>query len=359
MKIGIDIRPMLGQRAGIGYYVHWLVLSLAKIDHKNEYYLFSDKPFPLHINNPNFIRVVVPSPFWHLKVALEVIRRKIDLYHSTHSFIVPALIGSKSVLTFHDASAFRFSDTPTLKVKFLTKLFMRWALNRSGMIIVPSQSTKEDVLEFSSAKEKKIRVIPEAVDDYFSASKERDIVVKTKYQLPEKFILFNATIEPRKNIARLLEAYGFLREKYGLEIPLILAGKKGWGVREEDLNKQGVKWLGWVPDNALPSLYRLSTLFVYPSVFEGFGLSVLKAFKMGVPVLTSNVSSLPEVADHAALLVDPFKSDEIAEGMRKILGDQDYAERLVKSGREWLRNFSWDTTARKTLEVYQNFYETS
>lgn len=352
MKIGIDVRPMLGQRAGIGYYVWGLLSGLAEIDKVNQYYLFSNKDFRLPFANLNFHKVILRAPFWHLRVVWEVKRKKLDLYHSTHSFIVPAILGGRTILTFHDASAFKFAQTHTLKVRFLTLLLMRFALFRTKRIIVPSESTRKDVIRIASAKKGKVVVIPEAVDDYFVTSRERDVVVKAKYELPHNYLFFNATLEPRKNIYRLLEAHQLLKGKYGLEVTLVLAGKRGWNFDETVLNKKGVKWLGWVPENALPSLYRLASLFVYPSLYEGFGLSVLKAFKMETPVLTSNVSSLPEVANGAAILVDPNNTEEIARQMAKILKDKSLAKEMIEKGREWVKNFTWEKAAHETLKVY-------
>jgi glycosyltransferase involved in cell wall biosynthesis len=185
--------------------------------------------------------------------------------------------------------------------------------------------------------------------------------IKQKYHLPDRFILFVGTLEPRKNIIRLLEAYARIKDK--LPHKLVIAGTKGWlyqpifeAVKRLSL-RNNVIFLGYVDDGNLPALYNLADLFVYPSIYEGFGLPVLEAMACGIPVITSNVSSLPEVAGDAAVLVDPYNVKELAGAMKHVLTNASLRKQVINKGFQQAKNFSWKKCARETLKVYEEVYD--
>lgn len=355
MRVGIDVRPMLEEKAGIGYYVWGLLTGLAKVDSKNHYVLFANRYFEFR-EQENFEKKIITSPLWHVQASRAVKKMNLDVYHSTHSLIIPSFLNRPTVLTFHDASAFKVKETQTLKVKLITNSLLKMAAQKAKKIIVPSLSSEKDLLKLVGIKKEKITVIAEAVDEGFSKTDKKQIdEIKKRYSLPEKYILFNATLEPRKNVKRLIKAFQEIKKE--IKQDLVLAGKIGWGMKREEVKGERVHYLGWVPDLDLPALYSGADLFVYPSLYEGFGLSILKAFKAEVPVLTSNLSSLPEVAGDAALLVDPLDTSAIAQGMKKILTNESFFEKLKTAGLRRVKDFTWEKTALQTLKVYESLIE--
>jgi glycosyltransferase involved in cell wall biosynthesis len=211
-------------------------------------------------------------------------------------------------------------------------------------------------------REEKIRVINEAANENFKIIQAKDILddCMKRYNLPEKFILYVGTLEPRKNIVRLLQAFSGVHEKTG--VPLTIVGKKGWKYKEIfntflDLNlEEKVLFTGYVEPEELPALYNLATLFVYPSLYEGFGLPPLEAMQCGCPVVTSSVSSLPEVVGDAAIKVNPRSIQEIEQAMCRLLSDENLRNNYIEQGVKQAEKFSWERCARETYQVYQEVW---
>jgi len=232
-------------------------------------------------------------------------------------------------------------------------------LQAADAVIAISESTRRDAIRLYGMDEEKIRVIYEGVSPRFCvASPEAISVVRQKHSLPESFILSVGTIEPRKNLTSLLGAYRALKNQ-GAEWKLVIVGKKGWlyegffsRLRELGLENE-VIFPGFVPDEDLPAFYSAADLFVFPSLYEGFGLPVLEAMACGAPVITSNTSSLPEVAGEAALLVDPTSVEELAGGMRRVLESKELRDELRAKGPKQAAKFRWENAARETLSVYE------
>jgi glycosyltransferase involved in cell wall biosynthesis len=362
MHIGIDIREMLGRKAGIGYYIYGLLIGLDKIDSENEYFLYADQDFNLDLSRLRFHKRIfkLPSQLWHFAVILDIFASRLDVFHSTFSFIIPTLLGLITVTTIHDASAILFGDTHSLKVKTLHRLFFNFAAKRTNRVIADSFSSKNDIARLTGVKDNKIVVTHLAVDDDYKPLGEESInVIRRKYNIPKEYILFNATLEPRKNVSRLIRAFHLMRNKFGVTHRLVLAGKKGWLyneifslVRNLDLERE-VIFTNWVPDEDLPALYSAAAVVAYPSLYEGFGLSILKAFACGTPVVTSNISSMPEVAGDAAILVDPYDTEALAESLWRVISDEKFAKNLREKGFAQVKKFSWEKTAKDTLEVYK------
>ncbi|KKR83712.1 MAG: Glycosyl transferase group 1 [Candidatus Daviesbacteria bacterium GW2011_GWA1_41_61] len=362
MRIGIDVRPLIGQRAGIGYYVYGLLIGLNKRAANNEFYLYADNDFEINLPNLKIHKKVIKNSgiLWHFLVVLDILINKIDLYHSTHSFIIPVILGNRTITTFLDASSILFAQTHSLKVKFLGRLLFSLAAKRTGKVLAISQSTKNDIIKIAKVNKDKISVIYCAVDDSYRPIPNESVKkILSKYNLPARYLLYNATLEPRKNPLRLIEAYYQLKTKHPKMKPLVMVGKKGWLYEEifELVKKlrlgKDVIFTNWVPDEDLPALYSGALILVYPSLFEGFGLSLLKAFACGTPVVTSKISSMPEVSRGAAILVDPYDSGDIATAVWKVISNKKLADDLRKKGFERVKKFSWQRTARKTLEVYR------
>ena len=358
MKIGIDYRPALGEFAGIGYYCQGLIEGLSKLKIENTFYLYIDKELPRdHLNFGK--RIIKNHNLFHPGVLSDLALGRIDLFHSTHSLIVPSF-SKKTVVTIHDISALTFQDAQR-KAKIISKLLLIRAIRNTQKIIVPSKATKEEILKLTPLERTKIVVIPEAADNNFYPRSEKEIkFVREKYNLAKNYILFNATIEPRKNVLRLIHAYNYLRKNKKITEELVLIGKPGWGygsgleiIKNLNLTDQ-IKLLGWVKEDDLPALYSGAKIFVYPSLQEGFGLSILKAFKTQIPVAVSNIEVLKEICADAAVFFDPYRIESIAESIFKLLKNNKLANELIKKGEGRVKNYSFEKMARATFEVYQS-----
>jgi len=289
----------------------------------------------------------------------------VDVAHFTNFTAFP-IRGAKTVLTVHDLAFLRFPRTIELKNYITLKACLRFSLDIADRIIVPSFSTKKDIVDFYKYPEEKIVVIPLGVnhDIYRPIADIHSLnAFKQKHSLG-RYILFLGTLEPRKNAARLLDAYSILCKKMGVEQTpdLIFGGGRGWKnkafeVKYQNLDKpirNKIRFLGYLPQEELPFLYSGADVFVFPSLWEGFGLPPLEAMACGTPVVTSNVSSLPEVVGDAAILVDPNSAEEIADAIYQILIDEHLALSLRSAGLTQATKFTWSNTALQTYKVYES-----
>lgn len=371
MRIAIDARIAHYTGAGIGQYAVHLAQALARLDTTNQYVLLqSRKDQRTLVDDPCVQRQGMWTPSHHrweqgllaaeFKLLPAVRRLHIDLLHST-DFIPPLRVrGFKSVITVHDLAFLRWPH-------FLTEESARYygqveaAVERADHIIAVSESTKNDLVKLLGAPRSKITVVYEAADPLYRpmARDEARALIGSKFPLPEEFILFVSTIEPRKNIATLLRAYRRLLDSYKVTASLVLAGATGWladqifeTVEQLDLQRH-VVFLGRVQNGDLVYLYNLARCLAHPAYYEGFGLTPLEAMACGTPVVVSNVSSLPEVVGDAALLIDPSDDEELAVALHRLLTDEALAARLREKGLARAATFSWERTAEETLAVYQ------
>jgi glycosyltransferase involved in cell wall biosynthesis len=365
IRIGVDTRLMQHQPAGITRYTRHLLQELAKLNHRDEFIIFQHRRHrtPL-IEQANFRRATLFAPVHtHIEqwmLPLELIRFSLDLLHST-DFIPPLYTTVPTVITVHDLAFLHWPH-------FLTKDSAAYygqidrAVRHAQHIIVPSESTKQDLTAMLGVPPVKISVIYEAADELFVPlpfEKTRAEVMQ-KYGLPASFILFVGTIEPRKNVDGLIRAFHHLRHKYGVnDTALVIAGGSGWLyeetlalIRELELEKQ-VFLVGRVVDAELHKLYVSARCHVHAAHYEGFGLPPLEAMACGTPTIVSNVSSLPEVVGDAALLVNPSNWEEIAVAIHRLLSDDALHAELREKGLQRARHFSWESAARRTMEVYQ------
>jgi glycosyltransferase involved in cell wall biosynthesis len=365
MRIGVDVRLMHYQPAGISRYTWHLLQALAELDTTDAFVILQH---PRHrsplIQQPNFRRATLFAPVHHrfeqYLLAPDLLRFRLDLLHST-DFIPPLYSAVKSVITVHDLAFLHYPHFLTAESAAYYGQIDR-AIMHAAHVIVPSESTKQDVVAQLGAPPDKITVIYEAANPSFGplpvASTRREIC--GRYGLPETFVLFVGTIEPRKNITGLLQAFYHLRHKYDLhDVGLVIAGAQGWlydetidQVKTLDL-EQSTFFLGRVPDEELHKLYVAARCHIHPAYYEGFGLPPLEAMACGTPTIVSNVSSLPEVVGDAALLVNPRDVEEIAVALHRLLTDDHLHAELSAKGIQRARVFSWDKAARRTLEVYR------
>ena len=364
MRIGIDARLVYYNRAGIGQYILQLIEALGSLDPEDDKFILlqSRKDKSCIIEDGKFQRKPLWTPshnrFEQPGLSFEVSRLGLDLLHSP-DFIPPFKRNYKSVITIHDLAFLLYPH-------FLTKESARYygqidqAWRKTDHIIAVSEATKRDSIKMLGVPEKKITVIYEAANPIYRPIPRETArkLVKDKYKIDKDFILFVSTIEPRKNLPGLLQAYRKLRDGYKRDELLVLAGSKGWLWEEvyetvESLDlKQHVAFLGRVPSADLVYLYNVACVLVQPSFYEGFGLTPLEAMNCGTPVIVSNTSSLPEVVGDAALLIDPHDVDGLTVALWRVLTEKELRKDLTCKGLKRAKKFSWKQTAEQTLEVY-------
>jgi glycosyltransferase involved in cell wall biosynthesis len=297
-------------------------------------------------------------PRWNLtaRPALPVAIRSADLIHAmSASAVPPTARGQRLVVTVHDLAFDRYPKLFPRTWRIMYRLGLRAAVRRADAIVTPSRATAEDVLSGTRVDPRKLHVVPEAAALPSSEVDVGEALARLKVRTP--YVLFVGTIEPRKNLVRLVRAYRRVAAS-GVPHALVLAGPLGWHhealMRELALQGPGeIVMTGALAPAELDAIYRAADAFVYPSVYEGFGLPVLEAMSRGVPVVASTTSALPEVTGEAALGVNPRSVREIAAAIASLVGDVALAERLASAGRLQAERFSWDETARITLEVYE------
>ncbi len=385
MTIGIDLRAVgQGKYSGVEEYALNLLNALFSIDSKNKYLLFSsgrsisgryldfsqkakEKNSNIdlcHYSFPNRILNVSFKLFSWPKI--DKLMNEADVVFEPNINLLP-LFKAKKVVTFHDLSFEKYSNFFSAKQIFWHNFVNPKKLAKEAdSIIAVSESTKNDLVEIYGIPENKIRVVYSGISkprimNYESRIKE----FKIKHNLPESYILYLGTIEPRKNIIGLIKAYEIFRSKFIINdscfmIPkLVIAGSKGW--LYEDIFrtakysscKDDIIFTGFIADEDKPYLYNLASLFVYPSFYEGFGFPPLEAMASGVAVITSDCSSLPEVAGDSAIMVNPYNSGQLAWAMGEILSDKNLRGKMIKKGLVRSEKFSWEKCARETLEVLE------
>jgi glycosyltransferase involved in cell wall biosynthesis len=266
------------------------------------------------------------------------------------------------VVTVHDISFAVRPDFFTRKDRFLLKALVPWSLRRAARIITDVEYTKRDLVRMYNLSPEDIEVIPLAADPRYHPMDRvrcRQIVAE-RHGISGPFVLYVGTLQPRKNVATLIRAYGMFRERTGLPHKLVLTGKPKYMYQSvlDALNESrfpdDIVLTGFVTDADLPIYYNAAAVFAFPSLYEGFGLPVLEAMACGTPVISSNVTSLPEVAGDAALLVDPREPEAFCDALVQVLGDEEVANRLSQRGLEQAARFTWERTARETLAVYRD-----
>ncbi len=382
MKIGVDIRCLAeGRHSGVEEYTVNLLLNLFEEDKENSYVLFLNsfkepttkadlfkKYQNVEIKRFRYPNKIINFLFWYFRrPAIDKMLGKIDMLFLPNIIFAGFSPKTKIILTVHDLSFENCPETFSLK-----RRLWHWFVNprklcqKAESIIAVSESTKNDLAGIYKIKPEKISVIYSGIGENYKIMDRNDfrlVAVKEKYSLPYKFILYLGTIEPRKNIVGIIRAYNQLRkikhpdlEKY----KLVIAGERGWKSEkifseiDKSPYKDNIILTGFVADEDKTVIYNLASLFVYPSFFEGFGFPPLEAMSCGVPVITSNNSSLPEITGDAAILVDPDKPDEIYRAMKEILLSRELQELLRKKGLEQAKKFEWKKTARDFLKLVRN-----
>jgi glycosyltransferase involved in cell wall biosynthesis len=365
VRIAIDARKL--RDYGIGTYIRNLLRHLSRLDQTTEYVLLcraADSGIAAPLGS-NFRAMTEPSPAYSVReqfsVPRDLRRLRADLFHAPH-YVLPPLTPCRSVVTIHDCIHLRFPQYLPSRIGYAYARGSLWAAtHRADRVLTVSEASKNDILSYFKIPEAKIEVIHNAIDERFNQPPPEEEVerVRERYQLNDPFVLYAGNIKPHKNLERLIEAFHMFR-RHGYEhVKLLIIGDEitkyatlRRAVHRLQLHKH-VRFLGFVSDQTLAVLYRLAAVFVFPSLYEGFGLPPLEAMASGTPVITSNVSSLPEVVGDAALLIDPYDPEAIADAMQRVLSDEQLRARMRERGLVRARHFSWDRSIRRVHEIYE------
>ena len=364
MRIGVDARIVYYSRGGIRSYVVHLLRALASIDDETDYrVLRSRRDAAIPPPGPNFRSVACWTPSHHRferwLLGAEIRRLRLDLLHSP-DFIPPAFGYARSVITVHDLSFLYYPGFLAAESRRYYNQQIEWSVERADHILADSHSTSADLVSLLGVPQEKINVVPLAADPSFRPLPAREArETAERYGLEPGFLLFVGTLEPRKNIPGLLNAFRVLLDRKATAGPLVLVGGKGW-LYEEIFERvkaleltEHVRFLHGVSDADLPALYTAARVLAMPSLYEGFGLPALEAMSCGTPVVVADRASLPEVVGDAGILVDPDDPEEIAEGLARVLTEQSLERRLRESGMKRASEFSWERVAEETSAVYR------
>ena len=388
MTIGIDIRVLTrGTRTGVEEYAINLLNFLLPLDKKINYKLFYNAYRKVELNYPwvNLDNVEIKklkfpnralffSNRWFYQPKIDRLLKKVDVFFNPHFFVAPISSKCKKVVTFHDLSFELYPEFFSLSKRVWQKILMntKKEAKEADQIIAVSNSTKQDLIDLYKIQEGKIKVIYSGIEQKLKADLQpsKFLEIKKKYHLPDEFILYFGTIEPRKNLIGLIKAFEKLREyktnvcEFSTNISnvkLVIAGEKGWLYKDvfktaqQSRFSKEIIFTGFVDNNDKLYLYNLASLFVYPSFYEGFGFPPLEAMACGVPTITSNLSSLPETVAKSAIMIDPYNIDEFALAMEIGLKDKNLRKKLKEEGIKQVKKFSWQKCAQETLDILKSF----
>ncbi|MFA6271987.1 MAG: glycosyltransferase family 1 protein [Patescibacteria group bacterium] len=376
MKIGIDVRSLLEREAGgISVYTEKIIKHLLAIDAQNEYLLFSNSyknsrslienkftednaelkffSYPNKVLNASFRFLNQPK--------IDKMLGGVDLFFEPNIIFMALSQIPKKVITLHDLSFLLYPNLYSAKGRFWHQVInVRRMVSQFDKIIAVSDHTRNDIIELLKVPSDKVQRIYPGIDHEFYknvGTEDKNNIIK-KYDLPEKFILSLAALEPRKNIEMVVEAFAEFSKESDCRLVLAGASQGSELLIDQLISKNGisdkVRTLGYIPNEDKPALYQLAECFVYPSFYEGFGFPPLEAMSSGTPVIASYSSSLSEICGNSALLIDPHNIEELTEAFKQILNDSHFSDKLAQRGRIQAEKFTWEQSARETLNLFQN-----
>lgn len=373
MKVALELQPCCKEPSGVGMYTYELAKRLKSDDevsfcgnlfnflNRNDHSeLLRELSFP--INKSRLFPYGVYRRTWnYLPFGYNKIFPKTDVTHF-FNYIVPPKISGKVVTTIHDMAYIRFPETLNSANLRRIKQGIEYSVRRSDVLITVSEFSKREIVDLLHVPEEKIVVIPNASS--LTDEQAPFEVLRAKYHLEDKpYLLYMGTIEPRKNLVRLIQAFDKVKKTSGLPHKLILAGGKGWKSgeiyceAEQATSSSDIIFTGYISPAEKNTLYKNAELFVFPSLYEGFGIPVLEAMSFGVPVICSNAASLPEVVGDCAELVDPLSVEDIASTIERLLGNSTRRDELISKGIGRAKGFSWDTSASQLMTIYKSVGE--
>jgi len=365
-KIGIDARKLTD--FGIGTYIGQLLRGLAEIDQQNDYVVFTGMKHKHELLDlpPNFLILPERSPVYSVRelfvLSWRIFRLKLDLYHATH-YVLPGIVPCRAVVTIHDIIHLLYPEFLPNPLAFVyAQTMIKRSLVRGDRIIADSQNTKTDLMNYFDVRGRKIRVVYPGVSGNFRrqiSEDDRKSALK-KLGVDRKYLLFVGNPKPHKNLDNVVKAYARALEIGDFEADLVCVGDREGAAfkirqRAEQLGVGGrIRLLGYVDEEVLPAIYQGALGFIYPTLYEGFGLPVVEAMASGVPVITSGTSALKEVAEGYADLVDPLDVEALAKSIHRLVNDDEHRLSLAKLGLKRSADFDWTRTAEQTLKVYMS-----
>ncbi len=363
MKIGVMLRS-LGEPGGIGMYTTSILDALLRLDQRNQYFLIYKRPEHLgrfsSFSNVTERVVSAPNKLWWDQITVPRFAKAegLDVIYNP-KLSVPLVTRSKTVLVMHGADQFAAPHTFKWHDRVYFTIANRLYCKRASAIIAMTHTGAKDIVRYMGATPENIHVIHESYNELCCVwSKEKAEEVREKYSLPERFILFVGGIEPKKNVKSLFKAFAAIKS----DIPhkLVLVGFNRWkmsdqlGIMDQLGIREDVVFTGFIPDEVVPATYNLADLFVFPSLYEGFGMPVLEAMACGCPVITTTTGCSPEVAGKAAILVDPLRPDEIARWIQRVLTEKTLRDELIEKGLKRAKEFSWQRCAQETISPFES-----
>ena len=343
MKIALDGMPLASQLTGVGHYTLELARNLAVVAPSDSFTFIEP-------------RGLLKKRWWSLGLPLHLLRNSFDVFHGTN-YEIPLWSRRPTVVTIHDLSLLLHSEVHEEKLVQRARWRLPLMAKAASKIITPSNSVKTEVCETLEVNPEKVAVTPEAPRPAFKRREDPELLLRLG--IDREFVLFVGTIEPRKNLRRLVDAFDHVRRATSLSPKLVIAGGQGWlmddfaaSIKQKGLEDR-VCLTGYLEDEDLCALYSSCAAFVYPSLYEGFGLPPLEAMACGAPVITSRIPSLMETVGSAARLVDPNDVDDLARAMIEMLSHDHVREHYAELGRHQVKKFTWEQTALKTLDVYR------
>lgn len=361
----IAIGALAGPIGGPRTYAYHLVEQLAQIDHEHEYVVLTDHPdYFARIDGVRAVSIRLPTrslvPWWdYVAVPAALRRERADLYHNTRPAI-PWRCPCPALMTIHDMALFVFPETFTLRQRLYLRWSTRSSARRARMILTVSQHSRTDIISLLLVPPERVRAVYNGVTEEFRVIPDRTVLerFRERYRMTTPVLLSLGTIQPRKNVDVIIQAFARLKRGTGIPHRLYIVGRKGWLAEglEELAGRLGVHddvvFVGAAPDEDLPLFYNVADVFINPSSYEGFGLTLLEAMACGVPVVTSEVSSIPEVVGDAALTVSPRDVEGVADAVSRLLNDPTLRAQCVERGRGRAARFHWRTAAEEVLAAY-------
>jgi glycosyltransferase involved in cell wall biosynthesis len=378
MRIAIDYSAAVNQRAGVGRLVRNQVLALAEVDAVNDYRLIYARPNrgsapPQFPKARNFSRREIGlrerwlTILWHrakLPLAADWLSGPVDVYHSP-DFVLPPLRHARGILTVHDLAFLMRPECADANLRGYLEEVVPRSVRRAHYIIADSENTRNDLVVLLGVHPNAVSVVPGGVEERFAPVSDAELLGKARQRLgvgDAPFVLAIGVIEPRKNLTRLMDAFGVLKQR-GIgpaNLKLVLAGGHGWLVdgilqhHSASALRDDILLPGFVTDELLPAVYSAADVFAFPSLYEGFGLPILEAMACGTPVVASRASCLPEVAEGASVMIDPDDVEDLAGALEQTLCNAELRQQLVDKGRQRAAEYTWARAARSLLEVYRN-----
>ena len=369
MRIGIDARPLHPQWTGVGNFVHSLVPRLSRLAPENTYLLYSNREIATAFSESSILKHSerafrrCPGTLWFLARGGMLARRdRLDAFWATDPILPPRMpAGVQKVVTVHDLVWLLFPETMTRKHLYIHRILAEEAINRADLVVVVSNSTGEDLVRLLGVPADKIRLVSPAISGRYKPqdSIEAAEYISAKYHVPSGYMAAVGTVEPRKNLKLLVEVLRILKSNGRLDCPLVVAGGSGWSnshlfreIQSAGLTEKEIRFLGYIPQEDIPRFYAGARLFLFPSLYEGFGRPPLEAMACGTPVIASNAKCMPEVLGDAAILQSPTDAEGFAAAVARVLTDEDLDHSLRVAGIQQAGRFRWEGSVKKLLEAF-------